>query len=69
MIAKRGNVLWVPKMTGKLLDTMVMAFDTAKGYGKNILSCCGTINETFSEYYSKSSVYSNNEDKYHEMVK
>ena len=60
MIAKRGNVLWVPKMTGKLFDTMIMAFDTAKGHGKNILSCCGTVNETLSEYYSKSSTYSNN---------
>lgn len=60
IIAKRGNVLWVPKMTGKLVDTMVMAFDTAKGCGKNILSCCGTINETFSEYCTKTSVFSSN---------
>jgi hypothetical protein len=48
---------------------MIMAFDTAKGHGKNILSCCGTINDTFSEYYSKSSTYNSNEDKFNEMVK
>lgn len=46
-----------------------MAFDTAKAHGKNVLSCCGSINETFSEYYSKCSTFSNNEDKFIEMVK
>lgn len=48
MIAKRGNVLWVPKMTGNLTDTMIMAFDTSKGHGKNVIACCATVNDTFS---------------------
>jgi hypothetical protein len=69
MIAKRGNVLWVPKATGRVVNTMIMAFDTAKGPKKSCIACCATVNENFSLYYSKSSTYSNNEDKFSEMVK
>lgn len=69
MIAKRGNILWVPKMTGRVNDTMIMAFDNAKGRNGNSIVCCATVNDTFSSYYSKASKFSNNEDKFQEMVK
>lgn len=69
MIAKRGNILWVPKMTGRLHETMIMAFDNAKGRGEYSIVCCATVNETFSSYYSKASKFNNNEDKFQEMVK
>jgi hypothetical protein len=60
MIAKRGNTLWVPKMTGKLYDTMIMAFDNAKGKGGNSIACCATVNDNFCSYYSKTSSFTNN---------
>lgn len=69
MIAKRGNILWVPKTSGKINDAMIMAFDSAKGHRGNSIVCCATINDTFSSYYSKTSKFSNNEDKFNEMVK
>lgn len=69
MIAKRGNILWVPKTTGKIYDSMIMAFDNAKSHRGNCLSCCATVNETFSSYYSQSSNFTNNESKFTEMVK
>ncbi len=62
MIAKRGNILWVPKM--RLSDTMIMAFDNAKGPAGNSIVCCSTVNNTFSSYYSKASKFSNAEDKF-----
>ena len=60
MIAKRGNTLWVPKMTGKLYDTMIMAFDNAKGKGGNSIACCATVHDNFCSYYSKTSSFTNN---------
>lgn len=59
MIAKRGNILWVPRMRGQLSDTMIMAFDNAKGPAGNSIVCCSTVNSTFSSYYSKASKFSN----------
>jgi len=64
MIAKRGNVLWVPKTTGKVYDTMIMAFDNSKGMYGNSIVCCASVNDTFSSYFSKTSKYNNNEDKF-----
>lgn len=64
MIAKRGNVLWVPTTTGKVTGAMIMGFDHAKGKRGNSIVCCATINDTFSSYYSKTSNFSNNEDKF-----
>lgn len=69
MIAKRGNTLWVPKPTGKISNAMIMAFDNAKGPKGNCLSCCATINDTFSTYFSQFSAYFNNQDRYNSMVK
>lgn len=65
MIAKRGNILWVPKTTGKISDAMIMAFDNAG----SCLSCCATVNETFSSYFSQSSSFTSSESKFAEMVK
>jgi hypothetical protein len=64
MIAKRGNILWVPKTTGKINDTMIMAFDNAKGSFGNSIVCCASVNDTFSSYFSKTSKFNNNEDKF-----
>jgi hypothetical protein len=44
MIAKRGNILWVPKTTGRINDTIIMAFDNAKSRGGNSIVCIGTVN-------------------------
>jgi hypothetical protein len=32
-------------------------------YGNSIV-CCASVNETFSSYFSKTSKYNNNEDKF-----
>lgn len=69
MIAKRGNTLWVPKLSIDLKDTMIMAFDTAKSIKGSILSCCATLNSTFSSVFSKTAFFSSTEAKYHEMKK
>lgn len=69
MIAKIGNVLWVPKVSTDTRGYMLIAFDTAKANGKNVISCVATANESFSNFYAKSSLYSDNNDKFNEMVK
>lgn len=48
---------------------MIIAFDTSKANGKNVISCVGTVNESFSNFYAKSSQYSDNTEKFNEMVK
>jgi hypothetical protein len=69
MIAKSGNVLWVPRPLGRVAGAMIMAFDNAKGSKKNCISCCASVNDNFSHYYSQFSTYANNEEKFCEMVK
>ena len=69
MIAKSGNVLWVPRVNADMKGVMIMAFDNAKGQRSNRLSCCATVNDTFSSVYSKLGSYSENHEKYSEMVK
>lgn len=64
MIAKVGNVLWVPTLSFNLKETMIMAFDSAKGPKGNVLSCCATVNSTFSSYFSKTSTYPTIEGKF-----
>ena len=69
MIAKIGNILWVPKVNTDTRGFMMIAFDTSKANGKNIISCVGTANESFSNFFAKSGHYSDNTDKFNEMVK
>ena len=69
MIAKRGNILWVPKLSINLKDTMIMAFDSAKGHKNSVLSCCATFNDTFSSVFSKTLTFSKDEEKFHSMKK
>jgi hypothetical protein len=64
IIAKRGNILWVPLGTARVNNAMIMAFDMSKSGQKSCLACCGTTNNTFSEYYNLFSTYSNNDDKF-----
>lgn len=69
MIAKIGNVLWVPKVNADVRGVMIIAFDSAKGKGKNIISCITTLNDTFSNFFAKSAEYDQMQDKFSEMVK
>ena len=69
MIAKRGNILWVPKLSTSLKDTMIMAFDKAKASRSTVLSCCATINETFSSIFSKTASFQSDEEKFQAMKK
>ena len=60
IIAKRGNVLWVPSFSTKIQNTMIVAFDNAAIGGNAIVSCCATINDTFSRVFNASHSYSSN---------
>jgi hypothetical protein len=58
--AKRGNILWVPKPTFEITNTMLVGFDQAK-FGKSyVLSICATINSTFSSVFSSTLTYEEN---------
>lgn len=52
IIAKRGNTLWVPKIPTGLVNTMLIAFESAKAK-KNTLGMCATLNSTFSSIFSR----------------
>jgi hypothetical protein len=61
IIAKRGNTLWVPKLTFTVENIMLCAFDHAKLGGNNlVLSMCATLNSTFSSIFSTSATYQGN---------
>ena len=52
MIAKRGNILWIPSyqedMNNMLNGTMMMGIDTSSKGNLTMMAACGTINSTFS---------------------
>ena len=52
IIAKKGNILWVPSVTDQVTNTMIVAFDTASVAGSSVVTACGTMNETFTSVYS-----------------
>lgn len=56
MIAKRGNILWVPsyqdEMNNVLQRTMIIGIDGGSKAGVNIIAASGTINSTFSNFAS-----------------
>ena len=47
---------------------MLGAFDTAKATRKTALSCCATINSTFSSVHSQVKLFDNPDDKFNEMA-
>lgn len=67
IIAKKGNILWVPSVSPQIKNTMIAAFDNAAIGGNPVVSCCATFNETFSRVFSNSHPYSSNEDKMKQM--
>ena len=60
IIAKKGNILWVPSFSSQIKNTMIAAFDNAAIGGNPVVSCCATFNETFSRVYSNCRSYSSN---------
>jgi hypothetical protein len=42
---------------------MIVGFDSSKSGKENVLSCCGTVNSTFSSMYSCTTTFSQSEDK------
>jgi len=68
IIAKRGNILWVPKTICKIENTILLAFDSSKLGSQTLLSVCATINSTFSSIYSKSVIYGSNDERFGKMV-
>lgn len=69
MIAKIGNILWVPRVNADTRGIMMIAFDTAKAMNQNIISCIATTNDSFSLFFAKASQYNDNNEKFNEMVK
>ncbi len=53
MIAKMGNVLWVPDTLEHSQNLMLASFDTGKVDNKNILAGVATVNDNFSSMTSK----------------
>ena len=74
MLAKRGNILWVPSYKDemeKVLDkAMVIGIDNGSKSGINIMAACGSINSTLSSYASATKTISNdkNDQKYQSML-
>jgi hypothetical protein len=52
MVAKRGNILWVPTfneaLSNALSGTCIMGIDTASKGGLSIMAGCATTNSTFN---------------------
>ena len=68
ILAKRGNILWVPSTPHKISDCMLGAFDNAKASRRTALACCATINSTYSSVHSQVKLFDNPDDKFREMV-
>lgn len=68
MLAKRGNILWVPRPQCEIENIMLIAYDTAKCKSQTMISLCATINSTFSSIFSATRLFQDNNDKYGKMV-
>ena len=68
IIAKRGNILWVPQMSNELeMSVMLVGFEQAKVKNKTLMACCATINSTFTLVHTSTKIYEGNENKYKTM--
>ena len=73
IIAKRGNILWAPKLSNQLSDrlagTCLIAIDSASKGSTTVISSCGTTNSTFTLHSSSRVVVDKPENKYQHMLK
>lgn len=73
MLAKRGNILWVPSYTeeisNKLDKVCIMGIDSCASKGNNVMAACCTINSTFSLIQSSAIKTDPSDDKYKSMLK
>ena len=72
MIAKRGNILWVPsyqeEMNNVLDKTMMVGLDSGSKGGCSMMAACGTINSTFSLMASATRPLEGVEKKFQAML-
>lgn len=69
IIAKRGNTLWVPKVSKDIGSLMMMAFETAKAGHKTTLGMCATLNSTFSSIFSRADTYEQDDKRFLTMTR
>ena len=62
--AKVGNILWSPSAQINTSGMMIVGIDNSCAGRKNIVSLCGTYDDTFTSVYSSSGVYEKPEDKF-----
>ncbi len=68
--AKVGGEPWaVDKMPFTSVPTIVIGVDVYKKFGKNIIGCCGTFNNTFTRYVSIAGVAETDEGIYSTVSK
>jgi hypothetical protein len=67
IIAKRGNILWVPETAHTVKNCMLLGFDTAKSASKTVMSATATLNSTFTSLYTRHKVYDQSEGKFKAM--
>eukprot|EP00178_Gracilaria_changii_P004779 TRINITY_DN1779_c0_g1_i2.p1 TRINITY_DN1779_c0_g1~~TRINITY_DN1779_c0_g1_i2.p1 ORF type:complete len:256 (-),score=40.38 TRINITY_DN1779_c0_g1_i2:34-801(-) len=72
MIAKRGNILWVPsyqeEMNKAFDKAMLLGIDVGSKADCKIMAAVGTINSTFSSYSSATTINSDSDKKFQNMV-
>ena len=72
MIAKRGNILWVPsfgkEMSAALNGTCIMGIDSASKGGISVMAGCATTNSTFSLLASSTIGLKGPEKKFTDML-
>jgi hypothetical protein len=69
IIAKRGNILWVPETLREVPGAMLLAFGTAKVKQGTVLAAIATTDATFSSHYTpQCKVFTKPEEKFQAMV-
>jgi len=72
MIAKRGNIIWIPsyqeEMTKVMDKTMLIGIDTGSKGSCNLMAACGTTNSTFSLYSSATTKNGEGDRKFNAML-
>ncbi len=58
IIAKRGNILWVPRISVELpFSAMLVGFEQTKLGNKTVMAICATINSTFSLVFTCTKIF------------
>jgi aubergine len=72
MIAKRGNILWIPsyqeEMNKVMEKVMLLGIDTGSKGSCNLMAAVGTINSTFSLYSSATTKNGEGDRKFNAML-